>query len=275
MVDKINLSVAVRSNLLTLQRTAGLTDITQERLATGLKVNSAQDDATAFFIARSLNFRADDLSRIKDNIELGISTVTAGLQGIEAITELMGTAKGLANNAAATGDTNERSTLAVQFNDILTQLDDLTNDASFNGINLIKGTPDNLVIDFNEDSSNTITVSGLDSTTASTGLNVANATNDFADSAAIDTALTAINSALVELRGNAATLGSNNSILRTRLSFTEDLANTLLEGSGTLTLADLNEEGANLLSLQTRQQLGLNSLALASQSERAVLALFG
>jgi flagellin-like hook-associated protein FlgL len=51
--------------------------------------------------------------------------------------------------------------------------------------------------------------------------------------------------------------------------------NTLKDGSGKLTLADLNEESANLLALQTRQQLGLNSLALAAQSERAILSLFG
>ena len=80
---------------------------------------------------------------------------------------------------------------------------------------------------------------------------------------------------LTTLRGNAATLGSNATILKTRLNFTEDLTNTLESGAGKLTLADLNEESANLLALQTRQQLGLNSLALAAQSERAILSLFG
>src|SRR3546814_7622143 len=88
-------------------------------------------------------------------------------------------------------------------------------------------------------------------------------------------ALTDINNALTELRTNASTLGSNNTILQTRLDFTESLANTLEDGAGKLTLADLNEESANLLALQTRQQLGINSLALAAQSERSILALFG
>jgi flagellin-like hook-associated protein FlgL len=88
-------------------------------------------------------------------------------------------------------------------------------------------------------------------------------------------AITQLNSALTELRTNAATLGSNNTVLQTRLNFTDELVNTLKDGSGKLTLADLNEESANLLALQTRQQLGLNSLALAAQSERAILSLFG
>ena len=112
-------------------------------------------------------------------------------------------------------------------------------------------------------------------TTAAAGLNIANAANNFGSTANVNVAITAVNAALVELRANASTLGSNSSVLTARLNFTEDLSNTLLEGAGKLTLADLNQESANLLSLQTRQQLGLNSLALASQSERAVLALFG
>ena len=275
MVDKIHLTSAVRNNLLSLQQTDRLVVKTQDRLSTGLRVNGAQDDASAFFSARALTFRADDLSAIKENIDLGVSTLTAALNGIDAITELVEQAKGLVNNAKATGNTTERSTLAKQFNDILSQIDTLTADASFNGTNLLKTTPDNLVVDFNENGSSSITVTGLDSTTAATGLNIANAANNFGALANVNVALTAVNAALTELRTNASTIGSNNSVLTSRMNFTDDLINTLEDGAGKLTLADLNEESANLLALQTRQQLGLNSLALASQSERAVLALFG
>jgi flagellin-like hook-associated protein FlgL len=273
--NKINLSAGVQSNLLTLQRTVKLIGTVQTRLSTGLKVNSAIDDANAFFTARALTNRADDLSSLKENIDLSISALQAAIAGIESITELVEQAKGLANTAKATGDTAERSLLAVQFNALLVQIDNLANDASFNGTNLIRATPDNLEVDFNEDGSSDITITGLDSTSASTGLNIAEATNNFSDLGAVNIAITALNSALTELRTNAATLGSNTTVLQTRLNFTDELVNTLKDGSGKLTLADLNEESANLLALQTRQQLGLNSLALAAQSERAILSLFG
>jgi flagellin len=273
--DKVSLSEAVRGNLLTLQRTARTIDQTQTRLSTGLKVNSAVDDAAAFFTARALDNRASDLDGLKSNIDLAISTIQAAIDGIDAITDLVQQAKGLASNAKATGDTNERSTLAVQFNALLGQINSVTNDSVFNGTNLLKSTPDNLDVVFNEDNTSNLTITGLDTTTATTGINLAVAANNFGANANIDTALTAISSALVTLRGNASTLGSNNTILKTRLDFTENLVNTLEGGSGKLTLADLNEESANLLALQTRQQLGLNSLSLAAQSERAILSLFG
>ena len=120
-----------------------------------------------------------------------------------------------------------------------------------------------------------LTVAGIDSSTAATGLNVAAAANDFVANSDIDLALTAVNTAITTLRTTASTLGSNATVLQTRLNFTEDLVNTLESGAGKLTLADLNEESANLLALQTRQQLGINSLSLAAQSERSILALFG
>ena len=273
--EKVNLTEAIRGNLLSLQRSARAIDQTQTRLSTGLAVNSALDDASAFFTARALNNRASDLQSLKSNTDLAISTVQAALDGIDSITDLVQQAKGLASNAKATGNTNERSTLAVQFNELLSQIDSLANDATFNGVNLLQASPDNLDVVFNEDNTSNLTITGLDATTASTGINIAVAANNFGLNANIDTALTAISSALTTLRGNAATLGSNATILKTRLNFTENLTNTLESGAGKLTLADLDEESANLLALQTRQQLGLNSLALAAQSERAILSLFG
>jgi len=275
MAESVNLSQAVRANLLTLQRTSSLINDTQTRLSTGLRINSAIDDAAAFFTAKALGNNAADFDALKSNIDLAISTIQSAIDGIEAISELVNQAKGLASNAKATGNTNERSTLAVQFNELLSQIGTIANDSSFNGTNLLQATPDNLAVEFNTDNTSNLTITGLDSTTASTGINLAVAANNFGATANIDTALTAISTALTTLRSNASTLGSRNTILATRLDFTENLVNTLEGGEGKLTLADLNAESANLLALQTRQQLGINSLALAAQSERSILALFG
>ena len=275
MADAVNLSSSVRSNLLTLQRSSDLIALTQTRLSTGKVVNSAIDDAPAFFTAKALENTASDFNLLKTDIDLAISTIQAAIDGLDAITELVVQAKGLATNSKATGNTNERSTLAVQFNELLSQINLIANDASFNGSNLLKATPDELGVAFNDDNSSNLTITGLDSTTASTGINIAVAANGFGANANIDAALTQISAALSELRTNAATMGSKNTILGTRLDFTENLVANLNNGEGKLTLADLNEESAKLLALQTRQQLGINSLALAAQSERSILALFG
>ena len=95
----ITLSKAVRSNLLSLQNTATLLGKTQERLATGLKVNSALDNPTNFFTASSLNSRASDLGRLLDSISNANQTLEAADNGLSAITKLVESAQATARQA--------------------------------------------------------------------------------------------------------------------------------------------------------------------------------
>ncbi|MDC0196793.1 hypothetical protein OAJ93_04260, partial [Gammaproteobacteria bacterium] len=85
----INLSNATRTNLLALQKTTDLIANTQKRLSTGLKVNSAIDNAISYFQARSLNDRATDLSNLKDSIDQGVSSVETAMNGLESIADLV------------------------------------------------------------------------------------------------------------------------------------------------------------------------------------------
>ncbi len=102
MASDITLSSAVRSNLLSLQKTADLLGKTQGRLATGLKVNSALDDPTAFFTSSALNNRASDLNRLQDFVGNAIQTLRAADQGITAITNLVESAEATARQALQT-----------------------------------------------------------------------------------------------------------------------------------------------------------------------------
>ena len=76
----------MRNNLLSLQQTAKLQDLTQNRLATGLKVNSAIDNPSSYYTAQSLNNRAEDLNVLLDAMSQGIQTLKATIQTIEAAT---------------------------------------------------------------------------------------------------------------------------------------------------------------------------------------------
>jgi len=101
MADVV-LSGAIRANLLSIQNTAKLLAETNIRLATGLRVNSAVDDPTAFFTARSLNTRATDLTNLLDQMDQAIQTLRTADEGIQALTSLVETAKASANQALDT-----------------------------------------------------------------------------------------------------------------------------------------------------------------------------
>ena len=293
----ISLGSATRSNLLSLQTTTGLIGRTQERLATGLKVNSALDDALAFFRARNLNSRAGDLSAIKDQINGAISVLRAATQGLTSIEDTLKQMKALAQSAVSSPESSTRAKLASQFNELRSQVDNLAEDSSFNGVNLLKNGSgafqagaDYLTVKFNERTEqlavNQLVVSGLRAADFNTIMaSSAQATGTFGVTTvwgqtgtaaifAINASIRAIDSALVTVRQSSQAFGTNASMLGIRVEFTQNLINTLKGGASDLVNADLNEESANLLSLQTRQQLGTISLSIAQKSEQSVLRLF-
>jgi flagellin-like hook-associated protein FlgL len=87
MGSDVSLSKAVRANLLSLQNTASMMDKTQNRLATGNKVNSALDNPSNFFTAAALNSRAADMSNLLDSMASGIKVIEAANNGITALTK--------------------------------------------------------------------------------------------------------------------------------------------------------------------------------------------
>jgi flagellin-like hook-associated protein FlgL len=98
----IVLSASVRQNLLSLQSTADLLSTTQNRLATGNKVNSALDNPTNFFTSQGLNNRASDISNLLDSIGNGVQVLQAANTGITSLQKLVDTAKSIANQVLQT-----------------------------------------------------------------------------------------------------------------------------------------------------------------------------
>src|SRR5580658_8803639 len=98
-MSDITLSAGVRQNLLALQTTAAQLSTTQEDLATGKSVNSALDNPTNYFTSQSLDYRANDLSALLDSIGQAQQTLTTADQGITSLTNLVQSAKSIANQA--------------------------------------------------------------------------------------------------------------------------------------------------------------------------------
>lgn len=206
-----------------------------------------------------------------------LSTESLSVVGVDATGVTGGTGSG---NTQSIGGNEVRKNLISQFNELRTQLDKLSDDASFNGINLLRG--DKLSLNFNETSTSKLdiqaknaegTVRGI--STADNSLDIDEVDADVMQSDAnIDERLSNLGDALTELRTQSSSFGSNLSVVQNRQEFTKATINTLKTGADNLTLADMNEEAANLLSLQTRQQLSNTALSLANQADQGVLRLF-
>jgi flagellin-like hook-associated protein FlgL len=256
-----------------LQNTATLLNSTQEALSTGNAVNSASDNAVAYFASQGFLNRANELSNVKGNLSTALQTVNSITSSITDVNDVVTQLQGVTTQALGTTDTTVRAGLASQFNSLLTQLDELVNDATFNGTNLLNSTATTLVVYFNETNTTSLTITGVNITSA--GLGVTAATNAFANATAdIGNSVSLLQTALSTLNTDAAQFGGNATLIQTRQDFTSNLINSLQTASDNLVLADTNQEGANLQSLQAQDQLGIVSLGISGQLEQAILRLF-
>jgi flagellin-like hook-associated protein FlgL len=183
----------------------------------------------------------------------------------------------MGSRVTATDGVN-RDKYEVDFNSLREQIDQLAGDASYKGVNLLKGN-DLLSVFFNTEQTSQLDIQGV-SLTPEGELNIAevgyvSGDHGFTADAEIKAFVETLNAATNVLRQQASTFGANLGVVQIRQDFTKSLINTLETGASNLTVADTNEEGAKMLALQTRQQLGTTALSLANQAEQGVLRLFG
>ena len=99
MLGRIALTASMRSNLLSLRNVSAQLGRTQKVLSTGNKINSAIENASSYYQARSLTNRASDLNGLLDSIGQGIQTIRAAANGLENALTYLEQAKAVANQA--------------------------------------------------------------------------------------------------------------------------------------------------------------------------------
>ena len=99
-MDKVSLTASMRSNLLSLQNISRQVDSTQNRLSTGKKVNSAIDNPSSYYTARSLSNRASDLDALLDSMGQAVSTIKAATTSLETAAGFLEQASAVAAQTA-------------------------------------------------------------------------------------------------------------------------------------------------------------------------------
>ena len=281
-IQPTTLTSGMRANLVALQRTDSALEITQKRLSTGKKVNSALDDPVSYFTALAHEQRAGDLAARKDEMSEGIQTVKAADAGIESIRSLIAAAKSLATSALSGETTSDINTLMNQYHQVLAQIDTIADDSGYKGVNLLDSSNVTTQVKFDELGNSNLTMTGFDASATGATLTLMSFTTGnqwvsaggTADKLDINSGITRLDAATRALRTESSKLANNLSIITARQDYTQSMINVLKDGAAGLTNADMNEESASMLMLQTRQSLGTTSLSLASQSAQSVLRLF-
>jgi len=179
------------------------------------------------------------------------------------------------NSTGVYGSSTTRTSLQANYNTLLTQINQLASDASYNGVNLLTGN--NLTIDFNPTGTSSLTIDGVNFDAAGLSLSSISGSvaGSFQDNSGLANIVTSLNSAITSVQTQTETFGTNSAVISTRQTFETNMIDTLQTGASNLVVADQNLESTDLLTEQTQQQLEISALSIANQANQSVLKLFG
>lgn len=278
------MSMTINTNVQSLnaQRNAGVSQsslsTSLQRLSSGLRVNSAKDDAAGLAIAERMNSQVRGMNVAIRNANDGISLAQTADGGLASMADMVQRMRELSVQAVnATNTSGDINALNQEYTQLSQELGRTISSVQFNGTNLFTSTA-NFDFQVGANSGQTIQVgsaslnlnsaAGLTAIVAgsasalTTSSNSANAANiDF-----LDKALTTINS-------SRAVLGAVQSRFETTISFLQTSVENQSAARGRIMDANFATETANLSRAQILQQAGTAMIAQANQLPQGVLAL--
>jgi len=274
----ITLTATQTNTLQSLSSASSLFTQTQNELNTGKKVNSASDDAVAYFRSKSLYDRSSQILTRKANVDQSIQSVQAALTATSAVDGLLKQLKGVLEGAR--GSTlSQRVSATTQFKNIAKQLGQLVKDASYQGLNLLTSTSASLTTQFSERTAATFQINGFSYTSTHAG----NANSLFTGSAIVFQANGTLNFSSVVASagsGNGVSGFSQLSLTSTTGAITASQAATIFTQSDNRIDAAISQNsaltaalGTNVNILQARSSFSANySATLSGGGDKLTLA---
>ena len=257
-----------------LSTTQGLLSTTMQRLSSGLRVNSAKDDAAGLAIAERMNAQVKGMNVAARNANDGISLAQTAEGALGKITENLQRMRELGVQAAnGTNGTKDRGALDKEYKALAAEIGRVIENTEFNGKKLLNSdAPTSFVfqVGANTAGDNQITVNVA--TNALAGLN--NSTDTLgADETTAKTAMTAIDTALDTVSGMRADYGAAQNRFEATIANLQVASENTAAARGRIMDADFAGETSNLSRAQILQQAGTAMVAQANQLPQGVLAL--
>jgi flagellin len=246
-------------------------DVVQNRVATGLKVADAVQDASSFAIAQGVRGNLKAFEAVSQGLANGRGVGAVTLAGATAISDLLGDIqKKITEGQNAGNSTEQQSILNNDFVNLVAQVNTFITNATYNGRNLLSGGSSSLNVIGNVDGT-TITIRS-NSAFATTSFNVG--AQNISSTVAASKALSALFLATASINSVLGNLGADIRTLNFQETFIGKLSDAVSEGLGSIVDADLAKESSKLQALQVQQQLSVQTLNIANQRSSTLLSLF-
>jgi len=306
-MSSIMTNVSAMTALQSLSSTNKALSQTQNRISTGYKVSSAEDNAAYWSIATTMRSDRSALSTVNDALGLGAATVDVAYTGMNAAIDV---AKEIKNKLVAARQPGiDRGKVQSEISELQNQLINIGSSSVFSGENWLSvdssdasyNATKTIVASFSRtggsvsigtisvdltgvelfDAADQSGILDLEDTTTNGGTTYSVATLDIStltDSADDIEDLEQMISWVDDAIGGMTTSASNLGAVKQRTNMQKDFVSALMSaidrGIGTLVDADMNEESTRLQALQVQQQLGIQALSIANQNSQSILSLF-
>ncbi|QHF04219.1 flagellin FliC [Pseudomonas asturiensis] len=280
MALTVNTNVASLNVQKNLGRASDALSTSMTRLSSGLKINSAKDDAAGLQISTKINSQIKGQTMAIKNANDGMSLAQTAEGALQESTNILQRMRELAvqsrndSNSAA-----DREALNKEFTAMSSELTRIANSTNLNGKNLIDGTASTMTfqVGSNIGASNQITLTlsaSFDAETLGVGstISITGTTSDEAE-ASFSAAMNAIDSALQTINSTRADLGAAQNRLSSTISNLQNINENASAALGRVQDTDFAAETAQLTKQQTLQQASTSVLAQANQLPSAVLKL--
>lgn len=273
-LSRIGGNIQAMQSLNSLYKINGQLGTHQLRLATGKRINSAEDDAAGFVIGRTLSARSRGLSVALANVGDAKSMLSVAEGGLENILDILETMKEKITQAASdTLGENERNAIEDEIDSLTSEIDDIVSETTFNGISLL--TDVDKTIQTGESTTDSLKIAVTSQDHGASALTVADGNITVSSSSFATSSLTNVNNAITAVKSSISSIGSYQSRLSTKEA-TLSTAITNTEASRSRIMdADFAKEQLSALKLQIMQQTATASLAQANAAPQVVLSLFG
>jgi len=274
------MGMTINTNVLSInaQRNAATTKnalaTSLERLSSGLRVNTAKDDAAGLAIASRMDSQARGMTVAVRNSNDGISLVQTAESGMAVIGDMLQRMRELAVQAAnGTNTSSDLSALDSEYSELWSEINRTMSSVQFNGTSLLDATA-NFEFQIGANSGQSVSISSADmSITAGITAMASESALDTTDTSANATHIDSIDTAISAINSSRATLGAIQNRFNYTVSFLQAATENQQAARGRIMDADFAQETANLSRAQILQQAGTAMVAQANQLPQGVLAL--
>ena len=269
--NSINTNIGAFVALQNLNQVNTKLDKVQNRVSTGLKVNSAVDDASSFSIAQGVRGNLKAYEAVSQGLANGRGVAAVTLAGATAISDLLGDVQKKITEGQNAGNTTEQqSILNADFSNLVAQINTFITNATYNGRNLLSAASTSINVIANVDGSTLTIRSNSNFAFQSTNLGAQN----ISSTVSATQALSALFLATASINTVLGNLGADTRTLTFQDDFVSKLVDATSEGLGSIVDADLAKESSRLQALQVQQQLSVTTLNIANGNSRNLINLF-